>query len=248
MALERLWWAGAAALVVVACIFALFGIDAWIKAIAIGVAVWLMLGALADPLGRVKAFSSPIGDTFRRLINLPRSAWGTTIAHFGVGVMLLGIVGVSAFESEEITTLNPGETASIAGYEFTFEGMRPNTGENYTEVIASFTAREGGTVIAVMEPSRRVYPARNFPTTEAAFHTVDLFSQLYISPGDPTQDGGIVVRFYHKPLVTLIWIGTLIMSAGGLLSLMDRRLRVGAPTRAKKAKTPAIPQGMEPAE
>ncbi len=248
MALERLWWAGAASLLVVACIFALFGIDAWIKAIAIGVAVWLMLGALADPLGRVKAFSSPVGDTFRRLINLPRSAWGTTVAHFGVGVMLLGIVGVSAFESEEITTLNPGETASIAGYEFTFEGLRPNTGENYTEVIAQFTAREGGNVIAVMEPSRRVYPARNFPTTEAAFHTVDMFSQLYISPGDPTQDGGIVVRFYHKPLVTLIWIGTLIMSAGGVLSLMDRRLRVGAPTRAKKAKQPSIPQGMEPAE
>jgi cytochrome c-type biogenesis protein CcmF len=67
-----------------------------------------MLGAIADPLGRVKAFSSPIGDTFRRLINLPRSAWGTTTAHFGVGVMLLGIVGVSAFESEEITTLQSG--------------------------------------------------------------------------------------------------------------------------------------------
>jgi cytochrome c-type biogenesis protein CcmF len=247
MALERLWWAGAASLVVVASIFALFGIDAWIKAIAIGVAVWLMLGAIADPLGRVKAFSSPIGDTFRRLINLPRSAWGTTIAHFGVGVMLLGIVGVSAFESEEITTLSPGEFASVAGYEFTFEGLRPNTGENYTEVIASFTAREGGDVIAVMEPSRRVYPARNFPTTEAAFHTIG-FSQLYISPGDPTRDGGIVVRFYPKPLVTLIWIGTLIMAAGGVLSLLDRRLRVGAPTRAKKAKQPAIPQGMEPAE
>jgi cytochrome c-type biogenesis protein CcmF len=247
MALERLWWAGAASLVVVASIFALFGMDAWIKAIAIGVAVWLMLGAIADPLGRVKAFSSPIGDTFRRLINLPRSAWGTTVAHFGVGVMLLGIVGVSAFESEEITTLNPGETASVAGYEFTFEGLRPNTGENYTEVIASFTAREGGNVIAVMEPSRRVYPARNFPTTEAAFHTIG-FSQLYISPGDPTQDGGIVVRFYHKPLVTLIWIGTLIMAAGGVLSLMDRRLRVGAPHTRQKGQATRIPQGMEPAE
>jgi cytochrome c-type biogenesis protein CcmF len=89
-----------------------------------------------------------------------------------------------------------------------------------------------------MEPSRRIYPARNFPTTEAAFHTIG-FSQLYISPGDPTQDGGIVVRFYHKPLVTLIWIGTLIMAAGGVLSLMDRRLRVGAPHTSQKAKRAA---------
>jgi hypothetical protein len=95
-------------------------------------------------------------------------------------------------------------------------------------------------VIAVMEPSRRVYPARNFPTTEAAFHTIG-FSQLYISPGDPTQDGGIVVRFYHKPLVTLIWIGTLIMAAGGVLSLMDRRLRVGAPHERQKGQATRHP-------
>ena len=247
-ALERLWWAGAAALVVTACVLALFGITAWVKAIAIGVAAWLMLGAIAEPLSRVKAFSSPIGDTLRRMINLPRSAWGTTTAHFGLGVMLLGIVGVSAFQSEEITTLRPGETASLAGYEFTFEGLRPNTGENYSEVIAGFTVRKDGLVVTRMEPSRRIYPARNFPTTEAAFHTINLFSQLYISPGDPTEDGGIVVRFYNKPLVTLIWIGTLIMAAGGVLSLMDRRLRVGAPQRARKASAPQVPPGMEPAE
>ncbi len=247
MALERLWWAGAASLLVVACVLALFGVTAWIKALAIGIAVWLMLGAIAEPLGRVRAFSSPIKDTLRRLANLPRSSWGTTIAHFGVGVMLLGIVGVSALETERITTINVGDTVDVAGYEFTFEGMRPNTGDNFTEVIAGFTVREGGNVIAVMEPSRRIYPARNFPTTEAAFHTIG-FSQLYISPGDPTATGGMVVRFYHKPLVTLIWIGTLIMSAGGILSLMDRRLRVGAPTRAKKSKRPIVPAGMEPAE
>ncbi|MBV6658330.1 MAG: heme lyase CcmF/NrfE family subunit [Devosiaceae bacterium] len=245
-ALHRVWWAAAASIVTLACVLALFGTDAWIKAVAIAVAAWVMLGAIAEPLARVKAFSSPIGDTARRLINLPRSAWGTTLAHFGVGVMVLGIVGVSAFESERITTVRPGDTVDVAGYEFTFEGMRPNTGPNYQEIIAGFTVREGGTVIANLEPSRRIYPARNFPTTEAGFHTVG-FSQLYISPGDPTDDGGLVVRLYHKPLVTLIWIGTLIMSLGGLVSLMDRRLRIGAPQRAKR-KAPAVPPGMEPAE
>lgn len=247
-AIERLWWAGAAALVAVASIFALFGVDAWIKAIAIGIAVWLMLGAIAEPLSRVRAFTSPIGDSLRRLVNLPRAAWGTTVAHFGVGVMLLGIVSVSAFETEVITTLDPGESVEMSGFTFTFDGVRPNTGANYSEIIASFSVRQGGQLVTVMEPSRRIYPARNFPTTEAAFHTMG-FTQLYVSPGDPTASGGIVVRFYHKPLVTLIWIGTMIMAAGGVISLSDRRLRVGAPQRAKKIK-PATPAGpsMEPAE
>jgi cytochrome c-type biogenesis protein CcmH len=163
-------------------VLALFGITAWVKAIAIGVAVWLMLGAIADPLSRVKAFSSPIGDTLRRLINLPRSSWGTTTAHFGLGVMLLGIVGVSAFQSEKSPRCDRAKPAALAGYEFTFEGLRPNTGENYSEVIAGFTVRKDGLVVTRMEPSRRIYPARNFPTTEAAFHTINRFSsQLYIS-------------------------------------------------------------------
>ena len=247
-ALHRVWWAAAISVVVLGCTLALFGITAWIKAICLGVAAWVMLGAIAEPLARVRAFSSPIRDTIRRLSNLPRSAWGTTIAHFGVGVMLLGIVAVSAFEVEEITTVQPGETRDVAGYSFTFEGLRPNIGPNYSEVVATFTVRQGGQLLTIMEPSRRIYPARNFPTTEAAFYTVDMFSQIYISQGDPTGDGGTVVRFYHKPLVTLIWIGTLIMSAGGVLSLMDRRLRVGAPKRARNAKPVRAAAGMEPAE
>ena len=247
-ALHRVWWAAAISVVVIGCTLALFGITEWIAAICLGVAAWVMLGAVAEPLARVRAFSSPLPDTLRRLVNLPRSAWGTTTAHFGVGVMLLGIVAVSAFEVEEITTVQPGETREVAGYSFTFEGLSPNIGPNFSEVVATFTVRQGGQVLTVMEPSRRVYPARNFPTTEAAFYTVDLFSQIYISQGDPTGDGGTVVRFYHKPLVTLIWIGTLIMSLGGVLSLMDRRLRVGAPKRARNAKPVRPAPAMEPAE
>jgi len=69
-------------------------------------------------------------------------------------------------------------------------------------------------------------------TTEAGIRTLGL-SQLYVALGDPTADGGIVVRVWWKPLVTLIWIGALVMMAGGLCAIADRRLRVGAPARRK---------------
>ena len=68
------------------------------------------------------------------------------------------------------------------------------------------------------------------PTTEAGIKTLGL-SQLYVSLGDATKDGGIVVRVWWKPLVTLIWIGGLAMMAAGAISLTDRRLRIGAPAR-----------------
>ncbi|WKL42292.1 cytochrome c-type biogenesis CcmF C-terminal domain-containing protein [Sinorhizobium meliloti] len=48
-------------------------------------------------------------------------------------------------------------------------------------------------------------------------------------------DGGIVVRIWWKPLILCIWGGALVMMAGGVVSLSDRRLRVGAPARARKA-------------
>jgi cytochrome c-type biogenesis protein CcmF len=83
-----------------------------------------------------------------------------------------------------------------------------------------------------MEPSRRSFPSRNMTTTEAALMTRGV-SQLYLSLGDPMQNGNVAVRLYFKPQVLLIWLGAMIMFAGGALSLSDRRLRVGAPQPAK---------------
>jgi cytochrome c-type biogenesis protein CcmF len=76
------------------------------------------------------------------------------------------------------------------------------------------------------------------PTTEAGIRTFSL-GQLYVSLGDATADGGIVVRAWWKPLVTLIWLGSVLMMLGGTLSLLDRRLRVGAPSPRKAAGRPA---------
>ena len=82
--------------------------------------------------------------------------------------------------------------------------------------------------------AKRFYTARQMPTTEAGILTLGL-SQLYVSLGDATADGGIVVRIWWKPLVTLIWLGGLVMMVAGAISLTDRRLRVGAPAQAGEA-------------
>jgi cytochrome c-type biogenesis protein CcmF len=84
-----------------------------------------------------------------------------------------------------------------------------------------------------MEPSKRDFMARATETTEASIKTFGL-SQLYISLGDIDTNGTVTVRIYWKPLVTLIWFGPILMALGGLISLSDRRLRVGAPRPAKR--------------
>jgi cytochrome c-type biogenesis protein CcmF len=175
----------------------------------------------------------PLATTMRRARGLPRSTWGTAFAHAGVGLALIGIVCETTWNSEHIATMRPDDLAKIAGYDVRLEGLSQRQGPNFREMVAQFTVSLDGERLAVMTPSKRNFTTRaGASTTEAALLTRG-FSQLYISLGELTGDGGIAVRIYHKPLVLLIWFGPVLMAFGGLLSLSDRRLRVGAPKPAK---------------
>jgi len=238
-ACQRLYAVFGLAILAALFTFWLWGFEKVLAPLGVGLGVWVMAGALAELAVRTRIFEIGLSRGFSRLIGLPRSAWGTMLAHFGIGVTVLGIVTASAFQEEHVTTMRPGDKVSMAGYEMTFEGAVPRRGPNYTEDVGHFTVRTGGTIVTRMTPSKRIYTARSMPTTEAAIHTIG-FSQLYLSLGEPREGGGIDVRVYYKPLITLIWIGCLIMSFGGLVSLFDRRLRVGAPKPARRKPQAAV--------
>jgi cytochrome c-type biogenesis protein CcmF len=238
-AAQRLWLAfGVAILATLAALWVFTGAPV-LAAVGVGLAAWLIVGAFAELAMRARFWETGPRIGLRRLVGLPRSAFGTAVAHAGVGVMLLGIVAVSAFQVETITVMKPGETATVGDYEATFESSQTVAGPNYTELAATFTIRSGGEYVTTLVPAKRIYTARQMPTTEADIYTHG-FSQVYLTLGDENAEaGGIVVRMFDKPLVTLIWIGTLVMMAGGALSLSDRRLRVGAPRPARGATTVA---------
>ena len=207
-------------------------------ALGLMLGVWLIAGALSEIAFRVKLGSAPLSESIRRAVNLPRSSWGTAIAHAGVGLTVLGVVSVTAFETEAVKVLKPGNTLDVAGYSVMFDGAVPREGPNYRDMVGHFTVRSGGRVVAEADPAKRIYTATGRPTTEAGIITFG-FSQLYITLGDPQDGGGFAVTVYHKPLVTLIWLGAVVMFAGAVTSLSDRRLRVGAPQRAKPQAVPA---------
>ena len=128
--------------------------------------------------------------------------------------------------------MRPGDAVNVAGYELKLDGLTPRPGPNYRELVASFTVSLDGERLSVMTPSKRNFTTRAMSTTEAALLRRGV-SQLYISLGEATPDNAVVVRIYHKPMVLLIWFGPVLMAFGGLLSLSDRRLRVGVPKPAK---------------
>ncbi len=232
-AAQRLLAAAVLAAVAVAAAFAIEHGGPVLAPFGVGIAVFVMAGAVTDIAERTMIMRVPMRATLMRAIGLPRSVWGTAFAHFGIGVTLLGIVAVTAWGSERIVAVKPGETIDISHYRLTFDGVFNRPGPNYRDVVGHFTVRRlSGDVIGAMEPSRRTFPARNMATTEAALMSRG-FSQLYLSLGDPNPDGTIPVRLFFKPQVLMIWLGAIIMFFGGGLSLSDRRLRVGAPRPAK---------------
>ncbi len=229
-AAQRLMAAFGGALLAVLATLLLVDGSSVFAALGIGLSVWMMLGALTDLAQKSALGTVPLAVAARRFAGLPRSVFGTAMAHFGMGLTVLGIVATLAFQAEHITVMKPGETTDIAGRTLRFEGVAPVRGPNYTETRANFILEGRGETLGEVTSAKRLYIARQMPTTEAGILTLGL-SQLYVSLGDATGDGGIVVRIWWKPLVTLIWLGALVMMGAAAVSLTDRRLRVGAPSR-----------------
>jgi cytochrome c-type biogenesis protein CcmF len=208
-------------------------------------AFYLMAGALTDLWLRAGFAKAGFANGLRRIAGLPRSAIGTVLAHFGLGVSVLGVVVVSVWATEHILEMKPGEETVNGAYVLRFDREAESKGPNYLEDVAHFTVFKDAVQVAETNSAKRIYTARQMPTTEAGIMTFGL-SQLYISIGDKTEDGKLVVRIWWKPWILCIWGGALLMMLGGFVSLSDRRLRVGAPSRRERSR-PAT-GAMEPAE
>ncbi len=231
--LARLKVAVGASVVVALGYLAVFDLRGVLAALGFALAAWLVVGSLVELAGRVALFRLPLRRSLDRLAGLPRSAIGMTVAHIGLGILVVGITATSSGQIERILVMRPGETATLAGYEVTFKGVTERQGPNFVAERGTFEARRDGRLVAVLHSERRSFPVEGQTTTEAAIDTT-LWRDLYFVLGDPVgEDGGRTVRLYYNPLVVWLWGGAVIMALGGLVSLSDRRLRVGAPTPAR---------------
>ena len=238
-AAQRLMAAAALALASIVLLLAFtWGRGPWLAPFGIGLGLWLILGALSEIAYRVKLRKATLADTWRRLGNLPRAAYGSVLAHAGLGLAVIGIVATTAWRSEAIIALKPGESAEIGGYTLAFKGVAARDGSNYREQAAVFAVTRDGRTVTELAPSKRKFTVERTDTTEAGIHA-SWRGDLYAVLGDPLKDGAYSIRLYFNPLVRLIWIGALVMFLGGAISLSDRRLRVGAPKRGEPRAAPA---------
>jgi cytochrome c-type biogenesis protein CcmF len=170
----------------------------------------------------------------QRLISLPRSIIGTAVAHAGIAITTIGIAASTYGSVETVVKLKPGQSVELAGYVMQLTSVTDEKGPNYTTKMARFDLIKGGQKIDEMIAEHRNYPNPGSDTTEAGIRP-GITGVLYITIGRMFDDGSWVVRGYYHPMIMWIWAGCVVMVLGGVLSLSDRRLRVGAPIRAKAA-------------
>ncbi len=240
-AIRRLWWALGLAVVAGLTVLIADVRGPWLAPVGMALAAWLVFGAMTDLASRISLFKVPMAVSWQRLKGLPRASLGTVLAHGGLGVMIAGIIAISLWKVEVIVALKPGESADVGGYTVTFQSETPLTGPNYTGRVGQFLVTRGGQEVAVLRSEKRAFKPSGMPTTEVGLHQT-LLGDVYVVMGDEASDGRRAMRLYYNPLVNFIFIGSLIMFVGGLLSLSDRRYRVGAPKRK------AVPANAVPAE
>jgi cytochrome c-type biogenesis protein CcmF len=228
-AAQRLWWALAGGLVVAAGVAFVTKGGPILALAGVGIGIWLILGALDELIERF--FRHGAGHAWARCLGTPASVYAMVLAHVGVGVMVLGIAG-TAFEQEKIVAMRPGETIRLGDFSLQFRGSAATTGANYTSMVARFALSDSSGFIEELRPAKRVYIGRQMPTSEVARYRHG-FSEVYLAIGETSEDDRVDLRAYAKPYVLLIWLGPLLMSLAGMLSLFDRRMRVGAPARAR---------------
>ena len=201
------------------------------------VSLWLAIATLADLARRAGLPAVSPMTALRRTIGLPRSAWGLYIGHFGLAVAAAGVVAISVWNSEDIRVVTPGDSLEVGPYEFALIEIENTRGPNYQTSIATVRVMKDGELVTTLHPERRWYPVEQKPTTEAGIRTL-WHGDIYAVLGDPDGRGNFVMRYYYNPGVPWMWLGACLITLGGLVSMTDRRLRIGAPAAPRSAPVP----------
>ena len=185
---------------------------------------WIVFAVATDLVERLRPAGTSAAKLLARARLLPRSLLGMMLAHLGIAAFAFGVSMVNTYGIERDLKMDIGDTAEMAGYTFTFRGVRDLQGPNYAAAQGLLEVTRNGKAVATMRPEKRVYRVQQNPMTEAAINT-GFTRDLFIALGEPVGGSAWTVRVYYKPFVTWIWGGCVLMALGGILAAADRRYR-----------------------
>ena len=221
---KRLRWAAAVAVVAALLAGWIAGRIGLMSSLGLLMSFWIVASVATDLWERVRPAGGVKTNVLFRLRQLPRAMVGMMVAHVGVAAFILGVTMVQSFQIERDLKMGVGETTELAGYTFTFRGVRDVTGPNYEGAQGLVEVSRKGQKVLDLRPEKRIYRVQRNPMTEAAI-APGLWGDLYVSLGEPLDGNCWLVRVYVKPFIDWVWGGCLMMAFGGLLAVTDKRYR-----------------------
>jgi cytochrome c-type biogenesis protein CcmF len=231
---QQLRWALAVS--IVTALVLPFAAGKWTAGVSFGLllAFWIVASTVVNVLERGRGVR---GGILVQLARQPRNYWGMIIAHLGIAVFIVGVTMVKGYEVERDVRMALGDTITVNGFTLRFDGTTEVQGPNYRAMRGAFDVTRNGERFTTLNPEKRLYNAGGQPMTDAAIKKM-VTGDLYVSLGESVDGGAWSVRVYHKPFVTWIWAGFLLMAIGGLTALSDRRYRI-----AVRREEAALPGG-----
>src|SRR5690554_2628268 len=220
------WLVGQLKWVLVLSAIAAVGLAVWIGDHHVAVAsmlflvLWVAGASLRDILDK-----SRNKGLVRGVRALTRSYWGMTLAHLGIAICAVGVVGASLFDSQRDLRMAPGDALELGGYRFVFQGADHREGPNWISDEGIIEVYRNERRITTLTPEKRLYTVQNMPMTEAGIHP-GFTRDLFVAMGEPLENGAWAIRVHIKPFVRWIWGGGLLMTIGGLLAASDKRYRL----------------------
>ena len=114
-------------------------------ALGMVLSVWILITSVLEVRQRLTPAGGQESVSIRQLT---RSHWGMILGHVGFAVVLIGITMVSNYEEERDLRMAPGDTVPLAGYDFTFVGVEPLQGPNYSGHTGIMDVHKDGEFVA----------------------------------------------------------------------------------------------------
>jgi len=233
----RLTWAAAVSVIVALTLPFTLGRWSWGVSAGLLLAAWIVATSVTSLVQRLR--NTPGAGFAAKLRGSSTSYYGMLLAHVGVAVFVVGVTLVNGYGEEKDVRMEPGETVQLAGYAFRFAGTHDVEGPNYRAVRGTIEVTRNGTRVSTLHPEKRVYTVQQNAMTEAAIDS-GVTRDLYVALGEPVSPTAWVVRVQHKPFVTWIWIGCVIMALGGALAASDRRYRIGSRVPSPRSQAAGV--------
>jgi cytochrome c-type biogenesis protein CcmF len=204
-------------------------------AVGVFLGIWVVSTSLILLINRIKSRQAATPNLLENVKGIPLAFYGMLLAHFGIGVFILGVTLVKGYETEQDLRMDVNDVAKVGNLSFLFKGVQEIAGPNYTSSQGTFSVSSKGKEITVLHPEKRFYPVQGSVMTEADIEA-GVFRDKYVSLGEPLENGAWSVRIYIKPFVQWIWMGAILMALGGILALSDKRYRILNKKVAKEAQ------------